>query len=154
MLHTINQAQNVSQRKKSNIPFHRNNWLAQYFIGVVITSSCTLTDTSCLLIKSAFSVKPLPLQIVFDSGSKGILKYDYFLGFFLPRTNLPPSLSPCPASGLIHGLLGCVAVLKRWRRVTDDLSEWVIQSEPRGSAGRERWSDLPERWGLNLGVLI
>lgn len=58
-----------------------------------------------------------------------------FFGSFLPRTNFLPSLSPCPASPLIHGLLGCVAVLKRWRRMTDDLSEWVIQSEPRGRAG-------------------
>lgn len=78
MLHAIKQAQNGSQRRKSNTPFHRNNWLAQYFIGVVITSSCTLTDTSCLLMKSASSGKPLPSQIVFGSGGKGILKYDYF----------------------------------------------------------------------------
>lgn len=64
--------------KHPNIPIHCNNWLAQYLIGVVITSSCMLMDTSCLLSKSAFSVKPLPSQIVFGSGSKGILKCDYF----------------------------------------------------------------------------
>lgn len=119
MLHAIKQAQNGFQRRKSNTPFHRNNWLAQYFIGVVITSSCTLTDTSCLLMKSASSGKPLPSQIVFGSGGKGILKYDYFWSLSCPG---PISLPLYLPALLLVWFTGCWDVWPCW----NGDGEWLM----------------------------